>query len=100
MKYKAIDKKLYIENRKKFVALLQPKSIAIFNSNDAGARGGAIYNVGVALHSIAIIAMSFLLMLACAGTYIRFPATCTVNLLPDSRASAGRRSLAATCLVE
>src|SRR5262245_35120761 len=40
MKYKAIDKKLFIENRKKFVALLQPKSIAVFNSNDEMPRNG------------------------------------------------------------
>ena len=40
MKYKAIDKKLFVENRKKFVAHLQPDSIAVFNSNDEMPRNG------------------------------------------------------------
>ena len=40
MKYDAIDKKLFIENRKKFVSLIQPNSIAIFNSNDEMPRNG------------------------------------------------------------
>ena len=34
MKYTSIDKKLFVENRKKFVSQLQPNSIAFFNSND------------------------------------------------------------------
>jgi len=40
MKYSAIDKKLFIENRKKFVSHLNPGSIAIFNSNDEMPRNG------------------------------------------------------------
>lgn len=34
MKYTALPKELYIENRKKFTANLKPHSLAIFNSND------------------------------------------------------------------
>ena len=34
MKYLPIDKSLYIQNRKKFVEQMEPKSLAIFNSND------------------------------------------------------------------
>ena len=34
MKYHPIDSQLFIKNRKKFMAQMQPKSIAIFNSND------------------------------------------------------------------
>jgi Xaa-Pro aminopeptidase len=34
MKYLPIDKQLFIDNRQRFDALLKPKSIAIFNSND------------------------------------------------------------------
>ncbi|MCG8575795.1 MAG: aminopeptidase P family protein [Flavobacteriales bacterium] len=34
MKYHKIDKELFIRNRKKFVANMEPKSVAIFNSND------------------------------------------------------------------
>jgi len=34
MKYLQIDKNLFVKNRKKFVAHLAPKSMAIFNSND------------------------------------------------------------------
>lgn len=34
MKYTALPKELYIENRKKFTATLKPRSMAIFNSND------------------------------------------------------------------
>ncbi len=34
MKYSQIDKELYIKNRKKFVAQMEPNSLAIFNSND------------------------------------------------------------------
>lgn len=34
MKYKTISSELFIENRKRFSALLKPKSIAIFHSND------------------------------------------------------------------
>ncbi|UAM97871.1 aminopeptidase P family protein [Polaribacter litorisediminis] len=34
MKYQAINSQLFIKNRKNFTAAMQPKSIAIFNSND------------------------------------------------------------------
>lgn len=34
MKYLPIDKDLFVENRKKFMAELKPNSLAIFNSND------------------------------------------------------------------
>ena len=34
MKYHRINKDLYIANRKKFVTQMEPKSVAIFNSND------------------------------------------------------------------
>ncbi len=34
MKYSAIDSKLFIENRKRFIANLKPNSIALFVSND------------------------------------------------------------------
>lgn len=34
MKYHQIDKHLFIKNRKKFVAEMKPKSVAVFNSND------------------------------------------------------------------
>lgn len=34
MKYLPIDSKLFIDNRKRFVAQLKPKSVAIFHSND------------------------------------------------------------------
>ena len=34
MKYKKIDTKLFVENRKNFVNKLEQKSIAFFNSND------------------------------------------------------------------
>jgi Xaa-Pro aminopeptidase len=34
MKYSAIDRKLFIENRKRFAASLKPNSIALFTSND------------------------------------------------------------------
>ena len=34
MKYTQIDSHLFIKNRKKFVAQIRPKSIAVFNSND------------------------------------------------------------------
>src|SRR6185369_1630865 len=40
MKYTPIDKKLFTENRKKFIANLQPDSIAFFNSNDEMPRNG------------------------------------------------------------
>ena len=40
MKYTSIDKNLYIENRKKFIAQLQANSIAIFHSNDEMPRSG------------------------------------------------------------
>ncbi|OAD90690.1 X-Pro aminopeptidase [Aequorivita soesokkakensis] len=34
MKYDQIDSKLYIKNRKNFMAQMKPKSVAVFNSND------------------------------------------------------------------
>ena len=34
MKYSPIDQKLFIKNRKKFVAKMKPNSLAVFNSND------------------------------------------------------------------
>ena len=34
MRYAQIDKELFIQNRKKFVARMKPNSIAVFNSND------------------------------------------------------------------
>ncbi|MFT6870554.1 MAG: Xaa-Pro aminopeptidase [Paraglaciecola sp.] len=34
MKYQAIESQLFIKNRKNFTAAMQPKSIAVFNSND------------------------------------------------------------------
>lgn len=34
MKYQPIDNNLFVKNRKKFVAGMKPKSIAVFNSND------------------------------------------------------------------
>lgn len=34
MKYNQIDKTLFIENRKNFVAQMEPSSLAVFNSND------------------------------------------------------------------
>ncbi|PZR24059.1 MAG: X-Pro aminopeptidase [Flavobacterium psychrophilum] len=34
MKYHQIDRNLYIKNRKKFMAEMKPKSVAVFNSND------------------------------------------------------------------
>jgi Xaa-Pro aminopeptidase len=34
MKYLPIDRNLYIKNRKNFMAQMQPKSVAVFNSND------------------------------------------------------------------
>lgn len=34
MKYSPIDNKLFINNRKKFTAQMQPHSLAVFNSND------------------------------------------------------------------
>lgn len=40
MKYTPLPQSLYVENRKRFVAQLQPKSIAIFNSNDEMPRIG------------------------------------------------------------
>lgn len=40
MKYTPIDKKFYQENRKRYVAQLKPKSIAIFHSNDEMPRNG------------------------------------------------------------
>ncbi len=40
IKYLPINSKLFIDNRKKFVTHLKPKSIAIFNSNDEMPRSG------------------------------------------------------------
>ena len=34
MKYQRIDASLYIKNRKNFVSCMEPKSLAVFNSND------------------------------------------------------------------
>jgi Xaa-Pro aminopeptidase len=34
MKYLPIDPQLFIKNRAKFAAKMQPKSLAVFNSND------------------------------------------------------------------
>src|SRR6056297_3100201 len=34
MKYHQIDRNLFIKNRKNFTAKMQPKSLAVFNSND------------------------------------------------------------------
>lgn len=34
MKYHQIDRSLFIKNRKKFMAEMKPKSVAVFNSND------------------------------------------------------------------
>ncbi|SFW57008.1 aminopeptidase P family protein [Cellulophaga fucicola] len=34
MKYNPIDSKLFVKNRKKFMAQMKPKSVAVFNSND------------------------------------------------------------------
>ena len=40
MRYDTIDKRLFIENRKKFQAVLKPNSTAFFNSNDEMPRNG------------------------------------------------------------
>ena len=40
MKYLPIDKKLFVDNRKRFTSHLQKDSIAIFNSNDEMPRNG------------------------------------------------------------
>ena len=34
MKYHKINSNLFIKNRKKFVAMMKPNSVAFFNSND------------------------------------------------------------------
>ena len=34
MRYATIDQQIFIENRKKFRAMLQPNSVAIFHSSD------------------------------------------------------------------
>ncbi|MGB5648089.1 MAG: aminopeptidase P N-terminal domain-containing protein, partial [Muriicola sp.] len=34
MKYDPIKSSLFVKNRKKFMAQMKPKSIAVFNSND------------------------------------------------------------------
>jgi len=39
MKYHLIDNQLFIKNRKKFTAQMNPKSIAVFNSNDIFTTG-------------------------------------------------------------
>ena len=39
-RYKAIDQKLFIENRERFRKQMKPKSIAIFNSNEVMPRNG------------------------------------------------------------
>jgi Xaa-Pro aminopeptidase len=44
MKYKALDSKLFIENRKRFAAQMKPNSIAVFVSNDEMPRSAdALY---------------------------------------------------------
>ena len=40
MKYTPINQKLYVENRKRFVAAMKPNAIAFFNSNDEMPRNG------------------------------------------------------------
>src|ERR1035437_4425978 len=40
MKYLPIDKKLFVENRKRFTAQMKPNSVAFFNSNDEMPRNG------------------------------------------------------------
>ena len=40
MKYSAIDSKLFIENRSKFMAAMKPGAIAFFNANDEMPRNG------------------------------------------------------------
>jgi len=40
MKYKSIDKQLFIENRKKFMAQMAPNTVAIFRSNYEYVRNG------------------------------------------------------------
>ena len=40
MKYQSIDSRLFVENRKKFVAQMKPNSIAIFRSNYEFTRNG------------------------------------------------------------
>lgn len=40
MKYLPMDQQLYVENRKRFAAQLQPNSIAFFHSNDEMPRSG------------------------------------------------------------
>ncbi|MEX1188672.1 MAG: aminopeptidase P family protein, partial [Bacteroidia bacterium] len=44
MKYQALDKKLFIENRARFIAKMKPNSIAVFVSNDEMPRSAdALY---------------------------------------------------------
>jgi Xaa-Pro aminopeptidase len=43
MKYQAIDKKLFIENRAKFIKYIQGKSIAIINSNTELPENGDVH---------------------------------------------------------
>src|ERR1043165_9514655 len=40
MKYAPINQRLYVDNRKRFTAMLKPNSIAFFNSNDEMPRNG------------------------------------------------------------
>ncbi len=40
MRYQKIDSKLFVENRKRFVAQMKPNSIAIFHANDMMMRNG------------------------------------------------------------
>jgi len=40
MKYEALDQNIFIENRKRFIAQMEPNSIAIFHSNDQMPRNG------------------------------------------------------------
>lgn len=44
MKYLPLDKRLFTENRKRFIKAMEPQSIAIFNSNDElPSNGDALY---------------------------------------------------------
>lgn len=45
MKYKSINPKLFVTNRKRFAKMMKPNSIAIFNANPAVSENGdAVYN--------------------------------------------------------
>ena len=39
MKYRPINSELFVKNRAKFIALMQPNSLAVFNSNDIYTTG-------------------------------------------------------------